>query len=135
MAHFVLKKGAAVLSCCAITAVAFSSLAGADELGAEHFEGTCALSGTVRHQPPMTQQPAPTTIRGSFRGTCSGQFTDRDGRTRRLDGAPAAYEPRGSGELSCLGGTATGTGSLDFGRGQEIEFRFTERAPPPGWQW
>lgn len=78
-------------------------------------------------------EPAPTTVHGSFSGTCSGEFTDRDGRTRQLDGAAAAYKVAdGGGELSCLGGTATGTGSLLFGGGQEIEFSLTERRPGPG---
>ncbi len=36
------------------------------------------------------------------------------------------------GELSCLGGTATGTGSLRFAGGEEIEFSLTERRPGPG---
>ena len=127
------KLSLAVLSCGAFTALALSSFAGAAAPGAESFEGECEMSGTIRHQPPLTQQPAPTTVHGSFSGTCSGQFTDRDGQTRQLDGAPAAYKVAdGGGALSCLGGTATGTGSLVFGGGREIEFSLTERRPAPG---
>ena len=114
-------------------ALALSSPATAGAPGTESFTGVCAMSGTVRHQPPLTQQPAPTAIRGSFSGTCSGELTDRAGRTHRLDGAPADYRVRDAGgALSCLGGTATGTGSLLLGRGQEIEFTLTERRPAPG---
>src|SRR5688572_18769301 len=123
----------AVLICGAFTALAVSSFAGADARGAESFEGVCEMSGTIRHQPPLTGEPTPTEVRGSFSGTCSGTFTDRDGREHQLDGAPAGYEVRDAGgDLSCLGGTATGTGSLLFGRGQRIEFSLTERRPAPG---
>ena len=134
MAHSRISKPAlAVLICSAFTAPALSTSAGADAPGAESFEGVCEMSGVIRHQPPLTQEPAATRIRGGFSGTCSGAFTDRDGSTRQLEGAPADYEVRDAGgALSCLGGTATGTGSLRFGRGQEIEFSLTERRPAPG---
>jgi hypothetical protein len=123
----------AVLSSTALTALALSSFATAGERGAESFDGVCEMSGTVRHQPPLTQTPAPTDIRGKFSGTCSGELTDRNGRTRQLDAAPADYRVRDAGgALSCLGGTATGTGSLLFGAGAEIEFSLTERRPAPG---
>jgi hypothetical protein len=122
----------AALICGAPTAVALSSFAAADTPGAESFEGECELSGAIRHQPPLTQQPATTSVHGSFSGVCSGEFTDRYGHTRQLDGAPADYEARGVGELSCLGGTATGTGSLLFGGAEEIQFSLTERRPAPG---
>ncbi len=126
------KLALAVLICGAFTALGLSSFAGADEPGAESFEGECEMSGAIRHQPPLTTAPTPTTIHGSFSGTCSGELTDSDGQTRQLDGAPAAYRAQGFGEVSCLGGTATGTGRLAFGGGQEIEFSLTERRPAPG---
>lgn len=132
MALITYKRVMTVFACVALTALAGSSSAGADNPGVESFDGECELSGVIRHQPPLTQQPAPTTVRGSFSGTCSGELTDRDGSTRQLDGAPADYRARGVGELSCLGGVATGTGSLIFGGGREIEFRLVERRPAPG---
>jgi hypothetical protein len=133
MAHLgTCKLSTAVLICGAFTALALSSFAAAEEPGAESFEGVCELSGAIRHQPPLSGVPSPTKVHGSFSGTCSGELTDRDGRTRRLDRAPAAYEARGFGELACLGGTATGTGRLLFGSGQEIQFSLTERRPGPG---
>ena len=134
MAHRITSRLVlAALTCGAFTAPALSSSAGADAPGPESFTGVCEMSGTIRHQPPLTEEPAPTEVRGSFSGTCSGEFTDRDGRTRRLDGAPADYEVQDAGgDLSCLGGTATGTGSLLFGGGQAIEFTLTERRPAPG---
>jgi hypothetical protein len=123
----------AVPICSAFMALALSSFATADQPGVESFEGECEMSGVVRHQPPLTEEPAATRIHGSFSGVCSGVLTARDGSTRQLDGAPADYEVRDAGgDLSCLGGTATGTGSLRFGRGQTIEFSLTERRPAPG---
>ncbi len=88
------------------------------------------MSGVIRHQPAMTMQPAPTKVRGSFTGVCSGKLTDRRGRTRQVKEALARYEARGAGELSCLGGTAPGTGRLIFERGPQIGFRLTERRTP-----
>lgn len=121
----------AVLLCTAFAALTASSFAGADERGAESFAGVCEMSGVIRHQPPLTEEPAPTEIHGSFSGVCSGVFTDRDGSTRELDGAPAGYEVRDAGgDLSCLGGTATGTGKLLFGHGRQIEFSLIERRGP-----
>jgi hypothetical protein len=122
----------AVLICGTLTALALSPFAGADEPGAESFEGECELSGAIRHQPPLTQESASTNVHGSFSGVCSGEFTDRYGHTRQLGDAPAAYDARGVGQLSCLGGTATGTGSLRFGGTGEIQFSLTERRPAPG---
>ena len=110
-------------------------LAGAAAPGTESFEGVCEMSGTVRHQPPLTGVPAPTEVRGSFSGTCSGTFTDREGRTRQLDAAPADYVVRDAGgALSCLGGTATGTGSLLFGRGRRSSSPSPSAAPRPAWR-
>ena len=126
------KLTTAVLACGALMALALSSSAGAVQPGVETFVGECQMSGVIRHQPPLTQTPTMATVHGSFSGTCSGELTDRYGRTRQLDEAPAAYEARGAGELSCLGGVATGTGSLRFSDGAAIEFTFTERRPAPG---
>jgi hypothetical protein len=132
MAHSrVSKLTIAVLTCSALAALPTPS--GATAPGTESFDGVCEMSGTIQHRPPLTGVPRPTAIRGSFSGTCSGTFTDRDGKTYQLDGAPTDYRVRDAGgDLSCLGGTATGTGSLLFGRGQAIEFSLTERRPAPG---
>src|SRR5687768_8872182 len=105
MAHsFTQTRASALLISSAIAALSLSSLAGADQPGAESFQGTCEMSGAIRHQPPLTQDPAATRFHGSFSGVCSGRLTDRDGETHQLDGAPAEYDGRGVGELSCLGG-------------------------------
>jgi hypothetical protein len=122
----------AVLICGACTALALSSPAEAGQPGIETFQGVCMMSGAIRHEPALTMEPVPTQIYGRFNGTCTGELTERDGQTRQLDEAPARYEVRDAGgDLSCNGGTATGTGSLLFGRGREIEFSLTERRPGP----
>ena len=122
-----------ILPAAALAALALSSSAGAGAPGTETFSGACDMSGTVRHQPPLTMTPMPTAIHGRFNGTCSGVLTDSDGRTEQLDGAAARYVVRDAGgELSCNGGTATGAGSLLFAGGREIEFTLTERRPAPG---
>jgi len=128
---------AVALSFGAVMALMFSWGAGA-EAGtprAETFSGTCEMRGLILHEPPLTNEPAPTQVRGSFSGTCSGELTNRRGRTRQLDGAPGAYKARPAGELSCLGGTATGDGRLVFGRKifgrrKVIEVSLTERRTP-----
>jgi hypothetical protein len=131
MAHsHTFKLALTLLVCGAGAALAPSSLAGAEARGTESFAGVCEMSGVIHHQPPMTNDPAPTRVHGRFSGVCSGQLTDRDGETHQLDGAPARYEGRGFGELSCLGGTAPGTGRLVFERGRAIEFTLTERRIP-----
>ena len=93
------------------------------------------MTGAIEHEPPLTNQPALTQVRGSFSGTCSGEFTNRRGRTHQLDGAPGAYKARPAGELSCLGGTATGNGRLIIrrkpsGRRHVIKVSLTERRTP-----
>ena len=131
MAHSLTSKLAvAALLCSVGTALSPASLAGADARGDEAFAGTCEMSGVIKHQPPMTNTPAPTRVHGRFDGVCSGRLTDRKGETHQLDGARARYEGRGFGELSCLGGMAPGTGKLVFDRGQTIEFALTERRVP-----
>jgi hypothetical protein len=121
----------------AFVALMFLSKAGA-ETGAprvETFSGLCDMSGVIRHVPPLTNQPTPTQVRGVFRGTCSGELTNRRGRERQIDGGPGAYKARPAGELSCLGGTATGNGRLiirrkSSGRRHVINLNLTERRTP-----
>lgn len=126
-----LSRGSLIaLSLSGALVVALPAEAVAAKQRAERFKGTCAMSGVIRHDPPMTTTPKETTVRGGFSGTCSGALRDRKGRMRQLDQAPATYDGRGTGELSCLGGVAEGTGKLGFGRGRVIEFRLTERRGP-----
>lgn len=125
------------LSFGAVMALMLSWGAGAeaDAPRAETFSGVCDISGVIRHEPPLTNEPAPTQLRGRFSGTCSGELTNRRARTRQLDGTPGVYKARDAGELSCLGLTATGTGRLilrrkSFGRRHVIELSLTERRTP-----
>ncbi len=114
----------------AVAALSLTPAAEARKPRAERFAGTCDMSGAIRHDPGLCQTPRFNRIHGVFDGTCSGTLRDRRGRTRRLNGAPAGYDGRGAGELSCLGGTAPGTGKLTFGRGRTIRFSLTERRTP-----
>src|SRR5687768_6870584 len=102
----------------AAMALMFSSEAGArgDASRVETFRGVCDMSGVIRHEPALTNEPAPTQVRGVFRGACSGELTNHRGRTRQLDGVWSAYKARPAGELSCVGGTAIGNGRLIIGR-------------------
>jgi hypothetical protein len=117
----------------ALTALMAISFAGAETAAAraETFVGFCDFSGAIQHQPPLTDQPTYTTFQGRFTGTCSGELTDGTGQTRQLDSAPFRYEAQGAGELSCLGGNATGTGNLVFGGTDTIGFSLTEHRVPP----
>ncbi len=141
MAHLDPPRAAAplavILSVGAAMALVFSSGAGAkeDAARAQTFSGACEMSGVILHDPPLTNEPAPTQVRGRFRGTCSGEFTNRRGHTRQLDGAKGAYKAQPAGELSCLGGTATGNGRLifrhtTFRSKKVIKVTLTERRTP-----
>lgn len=99
-------------------------------LRAASFTGTCELSGALRQRPPLTNELAPGRARATAKGTCSGELIDRRGRTRRLDDAPVSYRARAAGELSCGGGTATGSGRLRFDRNETIRFAFSELRGP-----
>src|SRR5688572_10437637 len=85
-----------VLTLClgVVTALTFSWGVGAEanEPRVETFSGVCDMTGVIRHEPPLTTQPAPTQVRGKFTGTCSGELTTRKGRTRQLDSAPGVYK-------------------------------------------
>jgi hypothetical protein len=131
MAHSHTRKLRLPLVVCgALAALTAVSPADAQRPGAETFSGECEMSGVIRHQPPMTNTPALTTFHGRFSGVCSGVLTDRHGRTTTLEDAPARYDGRGAGELSCLGGITTGTGTLVLAGGHQIGFVLTERRVP-----
>jgi hypothetical protein len=97
---------------------------------AETFSGTCAMSGTVRQDPPLTNTPQQGTAVARLAGTCTGTLVDKRGREHALENAPASYAATAAGELSCGGGTATGRGKLRFGRGRTISFQFSEVRGP-----
>jgi hypothetical protein len=104
--------------------------AAAEARRAETFSGTCAMSGSVRQDPPITNTPQPGTAVARLAGTCSGTLTDKRGRKHELDGARARYRAVASGTVGCGGGTATGRGKLRFGHGRTIAFAFNEVRGP-----
>jgi hypothetical protein len=93
------------------------------------FAGTCALSGEVVHDPPITSLPAPGEAAAEATGTCSGTLTDRHGHARELENAHASYAAHAAGTIGCVGGSATGAGVLRI-RGARIAFAFSEVRGP-----
>ena len=109
--------------------LAAAAPAGAAEHGPETFEGTCALSGTVVQDPPMTNVPAPGSASATAAGTCSGTLTDRKGHARSVEAAHSSYAAQASGVIGCGGGSATGAGVLRI-QGTRIAFTFSEVRGP-----
>lgn len=81
---------------------------------ASSFEGSCAFSGAVHFDPPMTTTPQPTSQSADAPGTCSGTLVDRRGRTRAVDGVRARYRASSSGDsVSCANGAGVEQFELD----------------------
>jgi hypothetical protein len=90
------------------------------------FEGSCDFSGTVTFTPGMTNTPQPVAQHALAPGTCTGTFSDGTGRTSSLDKAPVTYAAESAGDqVSCLDGTATGSGTLAL-PGGALAFTFSE---------
>jgi hypothetical protein len=120
-------RAAAVATVSAMLACA--APAAAKPRGPVTFSGSCALSGTVVQDPPMTAVPSPGRAFAAATGTCSGTLTDRRGRTRELTDAPARYAASAAGVVGCGGGSAEGSGVLAL-RGRRIGFAFSEVRGP-----
>jgi hypothetical protein len=85
------------------------------------FSGSCALSGTVSFEPFLTVAPQAVVQTASAAGTCSGTL-----RGRPISGVSATYAARSEApDGSCLGGTASGSGTLKFG-GARLRFTMSE---------
>src|SRR3712207_3454556 len=76
------------------------------------LEGSCALSGTFRFDPPLGSEIRETHRIDRAAGTCTGRL---DGVYR--EGAPVLIEASGTGTLSCFAGEARTSGALIFTRG------------------
>jgi hypothetical protein len=99
---------------------------GKDGDGASTFSGSCQFSGSVVFQPAMTNDPQAVEQRVRAPGACSGTFVDGRGHTHQLSDAPVTFFESSEGEnASCLAGTATGSGALQFQYGT-IRFGFSE---------
>src|SRR5436190_20574500 len=94
------------------------------------FSGSCALSGTVQFQPPLTNTPQTVRDLARARGTCSGTLTDSRGQTRQLNATTVSYFATDAGsEVSCgLTPGATGTGELVF-QSAKLCFNLSETRP------
>lgn len=80
----------------------------------ETFRGHCELTLTVVHDPPLTTSLAAGTAEARGSGSCTGELTRADGRTVFLDGARVNVRASSTGELSCGGGLADGSGVMSF---------------------
>ena len=112
-------------------ALAWAAPAAAKPHGPVTFAGTCALSGTLVQDPPVTAIPSQGRARATATGTCSGTLTDKHGRTRELRDAPARYAAAAEGVVGCGGGSAEGRGTLTLA-GRRIAFAFSEIRGPGG---
>ena len=61
------------------------------------FQGSCSFHVNVRFAPPLGALPQQGSDFARGAGACSGSFTDRHGKVRRLDGARVVYVATDSG--------------------------------------
>jgi hypothetical protein len=113
----------------AVLMVATASAVAGNRHGPITFEGTCELSGLLRQDPPITNVPQPGSATARAAGTCSGTLTGSRGVVRGLDSARSRYFARASGNVSCGGGSAAGSGVLRIAD-RRIAFEFSEVRGP-----
>lgn len=91
------------------------------------FDGTCAFSGQVTFDPPLTNSPQPITQHANGPGTCSGTLVDRGGRSHELEDAPFTYVATEKGDrVSCGSGSDAGSGVLVFPAFGRLHFDISE---------
>src|SRR4051794_34625884 len=78
------------------------------------FSGSCELSGSVRFQPALTNDPQEGGAFARVRGTCTGTLSN-SGNTRALRGEPVRAGTASRGLESCGAGRAAGYGYLQVG--------------------
>ena len=97
---------------------------------ANTFSGDCDVSGTAVFDPPLTNTAQAGTQRVQATGTCSGTFTDSNGRTHQLNDAPVSWQTTEyTPDASCSAGTDSGTGKISFQYGT-IRFTISETTGP-----
>src|SRR3954452_3124268 len=110
----------------AIIAFGDPSRSGARDAGkANTFSGSCQMSGTVRFEPAMTNQPQDGRVYATAKGPCSGTLTDSKGTAHSLDGYTARAVAESHGTESCGAGQGSGTGTLVFGS-RQVRFAYDE---------
>src|SRR5436305_14019767 len=98
-----------------LTVVALAAApAEAHKARAVTFQGSCSFHVNVRLAPPLGALPQQGADFARGAGACSGSFTDRHGKVRRLDGARVVYVATDSGPSSCAEGAAWGGGYLSY---------------------
>jgi hypothetical protein len=96
----------------AVLATATALLATSPAAAASSLDGSCAVSGKLEFDPPLGNEPRPTSFRDQASGTCTGSLNG----VPQVD-APVVIRGRGSGTLSCFAGRAMNLGRLIFTRG------------------
>jgi hypothetical protein len=84
----------------------------------DRFDGTCKLTGELRFDKPLGNQPRVTGFRDRAAGSCSGELNGSD-----RENLPVELRATGSGTLGCLAGQATSSGTLTF-TAQNANIRF-----------
>ena len=113
----------------AVVMVAAGTAVAGNRHGPITFEGTCEMSGLLSQSPPITNLPQPGSASARAGGTCTGTLTGARGQVRELDTAPSRYFAGATGDMSCGGGSAEGSGVLRIA-GREIRFAFSEVRGP-----
>ena len=99
----------------AVIAWAIAPTAASADKRANSFSGQCDIAGEVSFDPALTNSPQWVSQQAQASGTCSGEFTDRKGRTHQLSASPMSFsESSEAPSASCAGGTATGRAILQF---------------------
>lgn len=100
----------------ALLAVPATAVAAPAAPGGATFSGSCALSGMVRFDPPLTTTARPTTSSATGTGTCSGTLTAPGGGSQALSSAPADYQAtEQASSASCNSGVDSGPGTISLG--------------------
>jgi hypothetical protein len=90
------------------------------------FAGSCAFTGVETFSPPLTLLNRAGRAQVTAAGHCSGTLVDASGVARRVTAAAAAYQQgTAATTISCLGGTAAGTGVITID-GIALDFAVTE---------
>jgi hypothetical protein len=130
--HFFFLLGGLATAVAAVAIAIPASPATAGKRKPVSFSGSCELAGTLRQDPPLTNETRPGAATAKATGPCEGELVRRNGRTLELDGHELRYFAYASGESSCGGGTAEGRGVLRY-RKSRVRFAFSEvRGPGAG---
>ena len=93
----------------AMTAMGLAVPCTASAATSNRFEGTCTLTGELTFDRPLGNESRQTGFRDRAAGTCAGKLNDS-----YHEGLQVEIRARGSGDLGCLTGHSTSSGTLTF---------------------